>query len=164
MTTGHHDFELVHQIFVLDAYLDGPLDVDSCERLTRDFIDDTLEVLGLEPLGPLGIYPAVDDRAPGWSFVQPITTSHVSAHYFEKPGRSPHIRIDAYSCDRIDWLELLRVCNRHFGLADWQGTFIEREIDDHRHRAVRQLSGHGERVTRERTLRPTSAKSSADAA
>ena len=157
MKTGHQDFDLVHQIFVLDAYLGAPLDIDSREPLTRRFVDDTLSVLGLEPLGPLGIYPAVDERAPGWSFIQPITTSHLSAHYFEKPGRSPHIRIDAYSCERIDWLALLRVCDRHFGLADWHGTFIDREIDDHRRRAVRQLSGRGARVADEQTLRSASA-------
>jgi len=76
-------FALEHQIFVLDAYLEHPLDCDLQEPITRDFIAEFLQVLGLEHLGPFGIYPAVDDRAPGWSFIQPITTSHISAHYFE---------------------------------------------------------------------------------
>lgn len=46
----------------------------------RRFIDEVLSALGMTPLGELGIYPAVDQSAPGWSFIQPITTSHVSAH------------------------------------------------------------------------------------
>lgn len=48
--------------------------------IMRRFIDEVLSALGMTPLGELGIYPAVDQSAPGWSFIQPITTSHVSAH------------------------------------------------------------------------------------
>jgi len=111
-------FSLIHQIFVLDAYLENALDSRLQNSITRHFIDDTLLVLGLEPLDPLGIYPAVDERAPGWSFIQPITTSHIGAHYFERPGKAPHIRIDAYSCDQIDWQQLVQVCFRHFNARE----------------------------------------------
>ncbi len=147
MKTQNSDFTLVHQIFVLDAHLEKPLECAAQDTITRKFIDDFLTVLGLEELGPLGIYPAVDDRAPGWSFIQPITTSHISAHYFEKPGKFPHIRIDAYSCDQVDWQELVRVCHRHFNLADWRGTFINREIDANTGRSVCDLGGVGDVVT-----------------
>ena len=150
----HSSFALLHQIFVLDAYLEEALDTGARTSITERFVDDALGVLGLEPLGPLGIYPALDERAPGWSFIQPITTSHISAHYFERPGDGPHIRIDAYSCDRIDWPSLLGVCHRHFRLADWRGTFVDREIDGHRPRPITDLSGRGELVTASRTLEP----------
>lgn len=146
MSTGNSSFSLLHQIFVLDAHLETSLDCSRQNAITRAFIDDFLAVLGLEPLGPLGIYPAVDDRAPGWSFIQPITTSHISAHYFEKPGKSPHIRIDAYSCDEVDWRKLVGVCHRHFKLADWRGTFIDREIEVGVQRSVSDVGGIGGQV------------------
>lgn len=163
MTTDN-DFALVHQIFVLDAYLEKPLDCSDQKSITRKFIEEFLAVLGLEPLGPLGIYPAVDDRAPGWSFIQPITTSHISAHYFEKPGKAPHIRIDAYSCDQVDWRALVAVCHRHFQLADWRGTFIDREIDDRAARPVSDVGGQGDTITRQLTLNSSSKNQSVVAA
>jgi hypothetical protein len=98
----------------------------------------------------------VDQRAPGWSFIQPITTSHVSAHYFEKPGRTPHIRLDAYSCETVDWKNLVHICHRHFTLGDWRATFIDRQIETRRERAVVDLTGTGSRVTSECKLLPNS--------
>lgn len=145
-------FALEHQMLVLDAGLRHRLDCRRYREITRRFIDDLLDVLGMEPLGALGIYPAVDQRAPGWSFIQPITTSHVSAHYFEKPGPTPHIRLDAYSCETVDWRRLVHVCDRHFALAEWRATFIDRQIEYHHERAVVDLAGSGTRVTLERGL------------
>ena len=159
MTSKDSSFALIHQILVLDAYLEDALDTTAMSAITERFVDDALDVLGLEPLGPLGLYPALDERAPGWSFVQPITTSHISAHYFEKPGEGPHIRVDAYSCERIDWHSLIRVCHRHFALAGWRGTFVDREIDGHRPRWIIDLTGRGDVVTRRRTLDSAAAAS-----
>lgn len=139
-------FSLTHQIFVLDAHLEKVLNCAHREVITQNFITDFLDVLGLEPLGPLGIYAAVDERAPGWSFIQPITTSHISAHYFEKPGDAPHIRIDAYSCDQVDWEKLICVCHHHFKLADWRGNFIDREISVTSVRSVADIGGFGDKV------------------
>ena len=147
-------FQLEHQILVLDAGLREPLDFDYHVTITRRFVDDLLDVLGMAPLGELGIYPAVDQRAPGWSFIQPITTSHVSAHYFEKPGRTPHIRLDAYSCETIDWQSLIEVCHWHFALGDWRATFIDRQLETQHERTVIDLAGTGSRVTAERAMLP----------
>lgn len=152
MSIEQPGFNLLHQIFVLDAYLKRPLDCDAQDSITKNFVHEFLTVLGLEPLGPLGIYPAVDARAPGWSFIQPITTSHISAHYFEKPGKAPHIRIDAYSCEEVDWQKLVSVCHHHFQLAEWRATFIDREIDSQRERAIQDIQGVGEGVQKNQTL------------
>ena len=152
MSSENSTFSLLHQIFVLDAYLERPLDCTAQDTITKKFVDDFLTVLGLEPLGPLGIFPAVDDRAPGWSFIQPITTSHISAHYFEKPGKAPHIRIDAYSCDEVDWQKLVSVCHQHFQLADWRGTFIDREIDRGLERLIIDVHGVGACVKKNQVL------------
>ena len=149
---GQEPLHLVHHILVLDAFLTKPLDYRQYADITTRFIDEVLSVLDMQALGELGIYPAVDQRAPGWSFIQPITTSHISAHYFEKPGRMPHIRLDAYSCESIAWDRLIDVCHRHFTLADWHATFIDRRISRRADRRVVDLTGVGERVISECVL------------
>lgn len=150
-------FELAHQILVLDAFLEKRLDDRRRESITRCFVDELLAVLDMQPLGKLGIYPAVDQRAPGWSFIQPITTSHVSAHYFEKPGRKPNLRFDAYSCEPFDWKGMIAVCHRHFGFDDWQGTFIHRHIDVSEGRDILRLAGRGAAVLSECFMLPQTA-------
>lgn len=152
---GRHESEplrLVHEILILDAFLKKPLDFVRHVAITREFVAELLNVLGMEALGPLGIYPALDQRAPGWSFIQPITTSHVSAHYFEKPGRLPHIRLDAYSCESVDYAHLVSVCHKHFSFDEWHANFIVRELDNPCARSVVELSGHGSRVLAEREM------------
>lgn len=144
--------QLVHEILVLDAFLTKPLDQGRYESITRGFVDDLLKALGMDALGELGIYPAVDQREPGWSFLQPITTSHVSAHYFENPCSRPHIRIDAYSCASIDWVTLIKVCHEHFGLADWCACFIDRQLDHPNQRCVIELAGAGASTMSETVL------------
>lgn len=153
-TGTSESFQLEHQILVLDAGLREPLDCGRYAAITRCFVDDLLNVLGMDPLGELGIYLAVDQRAPGWSFIQPITTSHVSAHYFEKPGRTPHIRLDAYSCESVDWQSLIRVCHGHFTLGAWRATFIDRQIEPQHERTVVDLAGTGPHVTSKRIMFP----------
>jgi len=145
-------FQLVHEIVVLDAFLEKPLDQRHYKSITRDFVSDLLEALRMEALGALGIFPAVDLREPGWSFIQPITTSHVSAHYFANPESRPHIRIDAYSCASIDWTTLIQVCHKHFGLDDWFACFIDRQLEQPFQRSVVELAGAGACVTSETLL------------
>ena len=154
----HEPLHLVHNILVLDAFLTEPLDCRRHADITRRFIDEVLRVLDMQALGELGIYPAVDQRAPGWSFIQPITTSHISAHYFEKPGRMPHIRLDAYSCESIDRDQLINVCHKHFSLSDWHATFIDRRIDCKAERRVVDLTGVGTQVTSECLLTPSTSR------
>jgi hypothetical protein len=119
---------------------------------TKRLVDDLLKSLGMEKLGPLQIYWATDQRAPGWSFIQPITTSHISGHYFEKPGKSPHIHIDIYSCDKVNYRKVLDVLHRHLQFSEWSANFITRDTK-HMQRAVQHLSGNGKNVTVEHTLR-----------
>lgn len=164
MSSASSEFSLEHQILVLDAYLTAPLDSESRDSITEQFVESFLSTLGLEPLGPLGIYPAVDERAPGWSFIQAITTSHISAHYFERPGLFPHVRIDAYSCKAIAWRELIRVCDRHFRLAQWRATFIHRDMESPNERVVLDISGEGSSVTATRPLTTRNASDKATVA
>ena len=149
MSASH--FTLEHEIIVLDAYLKKALDPSHMEEWTRKFIDSLLATLRMEELGPLQIYPALDLRAPGWSFIQPITTSHIAGHYFEKPGKSPHIRMDIYSCCSINWRKVIQVCNEHMNLGLWRATFIDRQIDE-RARATSHISGEGNLILDELDL------------
>jgi|GEM_PF-1007986 hypothetical protein len=144
-------FSLEHEIFILDAYLEKPLDPSKMESWTRGLIDALLATLRMEELGPLQIFPATDLRAPGWSFIQPITTSHIAGHYFEKPGKHPHIRLDMYSCESVNWKKLVEVLDEHLGMGLWRATFIDRQIDEKK-RAAMHISGEGSSVLDELDL------------
>lgn len=149
MSAAH--FKLEHEIIVLDAYLKEPLDASKKESWTRNFVDSLLSALRMEELGPLQIYPALDLRAPGWSFIQPITTSHVSGHYFEKPGKKPHIHLDLYSCCAINWQKVIKVCQEHLNMDIWRATFIDRQIDEGERNAM-HISGEGGTILDELNL------------
>lgn len=145
-------FALKHEIFVLDAHLEEALDETQHESITLHLINKLLETLGMEPLGDLQIYPAVDMRAPGWSFIQPITTSHISGHYFEKPGRAPHIRMDIYSCCSVDWKKIITVVHSQIKFSDWRATFLVRNIEQDGNRHTLDIKGFGDLVLSQTTI------------
>ena len=145
-------FRLRHEIFVLDAYLEQPLKRIERQSHAKQFVQEILRVLKMEPLGTFQFHDAVDDRAPGWSFIQAITTSHISCHYFEKPGRKPHIRIDFYSCQSVDWRQVIAVSHRFLELEEWRGTFIDRYLDEEGDRKILSLRGRGDSVFEEHTV------------
>jgi len=153
MAAATSHFGLRHEIFVLDAHLKAALDQSRAKEITIKLVDALLMSLRMEELGELQIYPATDLRAPGWSFIQPITTSHISGHYFEKPGRSPHIRMDFYSCCMVDWMKTINVVHEHLGLADWRGTFIDRQIEQDAVRRTLDIAGEGDRILFEAPLK-----------
>ena len=136
-------FQLQHEILVFDGYLQKPLENANRESHAKQFVQAILRVLGMEPLGEFQFHDAVDDRAPGWSFIQAITTSHISCHYFEKPGRKPHIRLDLYSCRSVDWQKVIEVTHEYLCLEDWKGTFIERYLDGEGQRKIFNMHGKG---------------------
>ena len=142
-------FRLRHEIFVFDAYLEKPLNGMQRHAHAKQFIQEVLRVLKMEPLGAMQFHDAVDDRAPGWSFIQAITTSHISCHYFEKPGRKPHIRIDFYSCQSVDWRKVVTVAHRFLELENWRGTFIDRYLNEEGDRKILSIRGCGDAVLEE---------------
>ncbi|MBT3293516.1 hypothetical protein HN512_03410 [Candidatus Peregrinibacteria bacterium] len=144
-----NDFSLLHEIFILDAHLEETLDETQHESITNKLVNSLLSALDMVKLGDLQIHHAVDLRAPGWSFIQPITTSHISGHYFEKPGRLPHIRMDMYSCRAVDWKRMIEVVNENLYLADWRATFIRREIERDGSRDMIDIYGKGAEIASE---------------
>ncbi len=142
---------LVHQLLVLDANLVANLIAPNKAGICRWLVDDLLAGLKMNVLAPLQLYDAVDVGAPGWSFIQPITTSHISGHYFEKEGEPPHIHIDIYSCKHVNYQVALGVIHNHLNLADWAATHLIRDARSFARQYI-ELAGHGATIRFESAL------------
>lgn len=137
---------LQHEMFILDANLIGALDQSQMHTITNDLIDNLLVAMKMKKLGHLEIYDATDPRAPGWSFIQPITTSHISGHYFVEPdGTNPNIHMDFYSCRSFQWGAIIPIVHRHLRLGKWHADFLYRK-DVKADRTILAISGDGEKV------------------
>ncbi len=141
---------LKHEIFIFDANLLGHLNEAIYKKSTQSLINDLLKVLKMETLGPLEIFMACDKRAPGWSFIQPITTSHISGHYFESPGKFPHIHIDIYSCCSFKWKKVVEVLDKHLKLRDWSANQISRHTE-FASRKIIGFAGIGKKILQQST-------------
>lgn len=87
------------------------------------FIDELMEVTDMKPLGPLNWSGAVDLDFPGESFIQMITTSHTSLHYFSSTNE---IYFDLYSCKFFDIGKVIGLLHRTFGVVEWHGALYNR--------------------------------------
>lgn len=144
---------LEHEMFILDANLQKKLDQITMNQITNALIADILAELKMEKLGPLAIYNATDPRAPGWSFIQPITTSHISGHYFVEPdGSNPNIHMDFYSCSSFTWQSIIPIIDKHLSLGLWHGDFLYRK-DISADRKIWEISGKGIDVVSEKMVR-----------
>lgn len=119
--------DLEHNILILDANLTRSLFFEKRVQITSALVDNLLEALSMNELGKLEIYDSVDADFPGWSFIQPITTSHISGHYFEDKHQS-HIHFDIYSCKFFEWKTVVKILDKHLQLAKWSGNFIYRDV------------------------------------
>lgn len=147
----HADILLVHQMMLLDANLADPVLNGVARQKVEGLVQVLLSDLCMEKLGDLQFYEATDLRAPGWSFVQPITTSHLSGHYFEIPGETPHIHIDVYSCKPFNYDMALAAVHSEFSLGTWAGTLVIRDLDLTT-RTMTALSGDGDRIVERNKL------------
>ncbi len=136
---------LSHRIFALDTLV-PLLDESRAQEDAAAYSDHLLEVLGMERLGPFEFYPAIDLTAPGWSWIQPISTSHASGHYWSAPGR-PNLHIDVYSCMPFSWERVVKVAHEHFRLLDWTATLVMREFAL-KERTTTHIIGRGKDVLR----------------
>jgi S-adenosylmethionine/arginine decarboxylase-like enzyme len=92
----------------------------------KRFVDKLLGAINMKPLGPLNWADAEDLDFPGQSFVQMITTSHCSLHYFAHTNGEKEIYFDLYSCKPFNPDEVVRLLDEKFGLRDWHGTLYTR--------------------------------------
>jgi len=93
---------------------------------TKRFIDRLLNEIGMKPLGPLNWADAEDLDFPGQSFVQMITTSHCSLHFFSETNE---IYFDLYSCKEFSHEHVVDMLNEKFGITEWHGILYTRATD-----------------------------------
>ncbi|NYZ73613.1 S-adenosylmethionine decarboxylase [Candidatus Micrarchaeota archaeon] len=102
----------------------------SFKALPRDdaqrFVDKLLAAIDMKPLGPLNWADAEDLDFPGQSYVQMITTSHCSLHFFSDTNE---IYFDLYSCKPFDKDKVIGLLDEKFGLREWHGVLYTRATD-----------------------------------
>jgi len=89
----------------------------------ESFVKDLLVATDMKPLGPLIWSGAEDLDFPGQSFVQMITTSHLSLHYFSDINE---IYFDLYSCKDFNPEKVVELINSYFGLTNYHGIVYKR--------------------------------------
>lgn len=92
----------------------------------KRFVDELLEAINMKPLGPLNWADAEDLDFPGQSFVQMITTSHCSLHYFDNGESGKEIYFDLYSCKQFDPEKVLGMLEEKFKFGKWHGMLYTR--------------------------------------
>jgi len=94
------------------------------------FVDALLKAINMKPLGPLNWSDAEDLDFPGQSFVQMITTSHCSLHFFDHGEGNKEVYFDLYSCKCFDEQKVIEMLNAKFGMKEWHGTLYTRASDE----------------------------------
>ena len=92
----------------------------------KRFVDMLLKEINMKPLGDLNWADAEDLDFPGQSFVQMITTSHCSLHFFDHKDGENELYFDLYSCKSFDTEAVLKMLDEKFGLEDWHGVLYTR--------------------------------------
>jgi S-adenosylmethionine/arginine decarboxylase-like enzyme len=116
---------LEHVHLTVNAKIDPAfkgLPKDEAER----FVERLLKEIDMKPLGKMKWAEAEDLDFPGQSFVQMISTSHVSLHYFSETNE---IYFDLYSCRPFDDKKVVGLLDELFGLGDWHGLKYVRAND-----------------------------------
>ncbi len=121
--------KLEHVHMTVNAKIDPNFKV-----LTKDdagrFVGRLLKKINMRPLGPLNWADAEDLDFPGQSFVQMISTSHCSLHFFAHTNGENEIYFDLYSCKVFDPEDVVKLLNEKFGLKEWHGTLYTRAMDN----------------------------------
>lgn len=117
--------KLMHLHLVVNAKI-GPDFKELTREKTQEFVNELMRITDMKPLGPLNWSDAVDLDFPGQSFVQMITTSHCSLHYFSD---TREIYFDLYSCKKFEPERVIGLLDRYFDLKDWHGIVYNRAQD-----------------------------------
>ncbi len=120
--------ELTHMHLTVNARVDRKF-LELPREKAQKFVDELMVVTNMRPLGQLNWSDAVDLDFPGQSFVQMITTSHCSLHFFrdeEGAGESNEVYFDLYSCKDFNYESVVNLIDKHFGVVDWHGILYNR--------------------------------------
>jgi S-adenosylmethionine/arginine decarboxylase-like enzyme len=90
------------------------------------FVQRLLAEIDMKPLGSMSWAEAADLDFPGQSFVQMISTSHVSLHFYSETNE---IYFDLYSCKPFDDKKVVSLLDEMFGITDWHGIKYIRAQD-----------------------------------
>ncbi len=93
------------------------------------FVNELMKITNMKPLGPLNWADAVDLDFPGQSFVQMITTSHCSLHFFRDEhggGADSEVYFDLYSCKEFNPDGIVALIDKYFGVIEWHGILYNR--------------------------------------
>lgn len=120
--------ELTHMHLTVNAHVNRNF-LELPREKAQLFVDDLMKITNMKPLGPLNWSDAVDLDFPGQSFVQMITTSHSSLHFFrdeEGDGAGNEVYFDLYSCKEFDPEDVVSLIDKHFGIVEWHGILYNR--------------------------------------
>ena len=120
--------ELTHMHLTVNARVD-PAFLELPKEKAQQFINELMKLTNMKPLGPLNWSDAVDLDFPGQSFVQMITTSHSSLHFFRDEkgaGENNEIYFDLYSCKEFSYKDVVGLLDKYFGVAEWHGALYNR--------------------------------------
>lgn len=138
----------IHKIFLLDGTLESLLDESNPQEFAHHYFEELLATIGMQPLAPMSVSPAADLKAPGFSGIQELTTSHTSFHYFwepDVPDPHPNIHIDLYSCAPFSHTDVIRIAHKHFHFHHWIANCIDRCLDPSQ-RMTRELIGEHDHI------------------
>jgi len=113
---------LSHLHLMVNANVDQSLSEIPRDR-ANDFINELMKITDMKPLGSLIWSNAEDLDFPGQSFVQMITTSHCSLHFFSD---THEIYFDLYSCKKFDPNKVMVSLKQHFGVEKFNGVIYGR--------------------------------------
>jgi len=117
--------KLMHLHLAVNAKI-GPDFKELTREKAQEFVNELMRITDMKPLGPLNWSDAVDLDFPGQSFVQMITTSHCSLHYFSD---TREIYFDLYSCKRFEPERVIALLDKFFELREWNGLLYNRAQD-----------------------------------
>jgi S-adenosylmethionine/arginine decarboxylase-like enzyme len=117
--------DLTHLHLAVNAKI-GPDFEELSKGKAQQLVDRLMRITDMKPLGPLNWSDAVDLDFPGQSFVQMITTSHCSLHYFSD---TREIYFDLYSCKNFDPQKVVNLLDDVFDVREWHGMLYSRGTD-----------------------------------
>ena len=111
------------------------LDLGDCDReaiknpeTIRSFAADLVAAIGMKAYGEpiLEYFATHDPAAAGYTLVQLIETSNITAHFAELSG---DIYLDVFSCKAFSEEQALAVCQRYFAPSRIRRTSLERGVN-----------------------------------